>query len=47
LKKARAQVRELRMPQLSLPEYPSNLEKAADVLNRLSAILFPKSRPAA
>src|SRR5262249_4615227 len=47
LKKARAQVRELRMPQLSLPEYPPNFEKAGDVLTRLSAILFPKSRPAA
>ncbi len=47
LKKARAQVRELKMPQLTLPEYPPNFEKAAAVLNRLDAIFFPKKRPAA
>jgi len=47
LKIARAQVRELRMPQLSLPEYPFNFEKAAEVLTRLKAILFPRPRPAA
>lgn len=47
LKRARAQVRELRMPQLKLPDYPPNFEKVADVLNRLDAIFFPKHRPAA
>ncbi len=35
------------MPQLTLPEYPPNFEKAAAVLNRLDAIFFPKKRPAA
>jgi len=47
LKSARAQVRELRMPQLKLPEYPPNFEKAAAVLTRLDAIFFPKRRPVA
>jgi len=45
LKSTRAQVRELKMPQLKLPEYPPNFEKAAAVLSRLDAIFFPKHRP--
>ena len=47
LKIARGQVRALRMPQLQLPEYPPNYERAANVLERLLAILFPQPRPAA
>ena len=47
LKKARAQIRSLKMPQLNIPEYPSNSEKVADLLDRLRTILFPKPRPAA
>ena len=32
LKKARAQIRGLKIPQLNIPEYPSNSEKVADLL---------------